>query len=80
MGELVNNSMESYESLNRSSVTKSFSLRSFVMEINSPLGTPVGACVSQLLSLKQTTISGNLQSVLVRDQINSLDKSLLAYV
>ena len=50
------------------------------MEINSPLGRPVGACVSQLLSLKQTTISGNLQSVLVRDQINSLDKSLLAYV
>ena len=31
------------------------------MEINSPLGRPVGACVSQLLSLKQTTISGNAQ-------------------
>ena len=70
--------MESYESLNRSSVTKSFSLRSFVMEINLPLGRPVGACVSQLLSLKQTIISGNIQSVLVRDHINSLDKSLLA--
>ena len=61
MGELVNNSMDSYESLNRVSVTKLFSLRSFVMEINSPLGRLVGACVSQLLSLKQTIISGNDQ-------------------
>ena len=61
MGELVNNSMDSYESLNHVSVTKSFSLRSFVMEINSPLGRLVGACVSQWLSLKQTIISGNDQ-------------------
>ena len=61
MGELVNNSMDSFKWPNRLSVTKSFSLRSFVMEINSPLGRPVGACVSQLLSLKQKTISGNVQ-------------------
>ena len=61
VGELVNNSMDSYESLNHVSVTKSFSLRSFVMEINSPLGRLVGVCVSQLLSLKQTIISGNDQ-------------------
>ena len=61
MGELVNNSTDSYESLNRVSVTKSFSLRSFVMEINSPLGRLVGACVSQWLSLKQTIITGNDQ-------------------
>ena len=53
--------MDSYESLNHVSVTKSFSLRSFVMEINSPLGRLVGVCVSQLLSLKQTIISGNDQ-------------------
>ena len=31
------------------------------MEINLPIGRLVGACVSQLLSLKQTIISGNDQ-------------------
>ena len=38
--------MDSYESLNRVSVTKSFSLKSFVVDINSPLGRLVEACVS----------------------------------
>ena len=82
VGELVNNSMDSYESLNRVSLTKSFSLRSFVMEMNSPRGRLVVACVSQLLSLKQTInkqLSVAMINVLVRDKINSLDKSLLPH-
>ena len=68
--------MDSYESLNRVSVTKSFSLRSFVMEMNSPLGRLVGACVSQFVSLKQTInkqLSVAMINVLIRDKINSQD-------
>ena len=51
------------------------------MEINSPLGRPVGACVSQLLSLKTNNYQWvAMFNVFVREEINSLDKSLLAYV